>query len=284
MRQKPPTRHHFVPQLLLRHFTDADGRLWVFDKRAGLIQRRKTIDAFSENNLHKKIPLRGSPDIDLEFWLNSEIETPASPIIEKIINRVESGLLPNLSAPEKRTWARFFYTQFKRTPDALKKLIPVDAFDIKLDDAISKFEKQFRPLTESEKAGFRSPENRIQFRKNVWLDTLRMDGPEVERVLMNSGLLFAHINIPSKSFVIGSNPVIEFRPENGARIGSPGVEVWLPISSSVAITPTSLTSSEMIVKINDPSQVRKLNLAVLGQSTLIAGKSESLIRSLARPR
>ena len=29
------TRQHYVPQFLLRNFTDGEGRLWVFDKQTG---------------------------------------------------------------------------------------------------------------------------------------------------------------------------------------------------------------------------------------------------------
>lgn len=29
-KEHPPKRHHFIPQMMLRHFTDAEGRLWFW--------------------------------------------------------------------------------------------------------------------------------------------------------------------------------------------------------------------------------------------------------------
>ena len=58
----------------------------------------------------------------------------------------------------------------------------------------------------------------------------------------------------------GGKPVIKLTPPGETRLGQQGVEVWLPIASDVAVC------------------------AILRQSTLIAGRSEALIRSLVHAR
>lgn len=63
----------------------------------------------------------------------------------------------------------------------------------------------------------------------------------------------------------------------------PSVEVWLPIASDVAVTPSLNAGQEKLVPMIN-YDVKVLNAAIYEQSTTIAGCSEQLIKSLTTER
>jgi hypothetical protein len=67
-----------------------------------------------------------------------------------------------------------------------------------------------------------------------------------------------------------------------AELTDPSVEVWLPISSRVAVTPFELNTPEHIVTDADPKYFRLINEAVYGNSTIVAAQSQALLVSLVR--
>ena len=78
-----PKRQHYVPQMLLRRFTDEDGFLYWCN--GSKIQKSRPKQVFFENHLYTKYNDDGEVDVSVENHL-SIMEGSNSPIIEKIIN------------------------------------------------------------------------------------------------------------------------------------------------------------------------------------------------------
>ncbi|VAX18283.1 hypothetical protein MNBD_NITROSPINAE03-1360, partial [hydrothermal vent metagenome] len=109
-------RHHFVPKMLLKRFTDDDGYLYVFDKDQpkNNIERRSPKGVFWGPYFYTSRTVDGTKDTTLEDDF-SKLESDTDPIIKKIVRQARKGESPNLTEEEKKTWDRFFYTQWKRT-------------------------------------------------------------------------------------------------------------------------------------------------------------------------
>ncbi len=103
---------------------------------------------------------------------------------------------------------------------------------------------------------------------------------DVQAVLEGTGIALVVIRKANKSFVIGSRPVVKFTTHSETRLGHPEVELWLPIAHDVAICVIPGRGKEVVLTLDDDRKIRSFNLAVLGQSTMIAGRSEALVKSL----
>jgi len=146
--------------------------------------------------------------------------------------------------------------------------------------------KNKRPLTSREQQFINilsEPEQQNRLKQNVKVGALRIGGPLVLEALGNKGLGVARVMSAKKSFIIGSFPILKLTNDNRAHLSDPTVEVWLPIAHDIAITPFFTKGKEKLVSIDDRN-IRKLNEAITRQSTIIAGRSEKLIRSLISQR
>lgn len=95
-------RHHTVPQMLSKRFTDHDGKFHVYYKN-----RRKKYDYCTPNGVFWKPHFYtsrtadGKKDTTLEDDF-SKLESNTDPIIEKIVDAARVGKKPNLSDNEKK--------------------------------------------------------------------------------------------------------------------------------------------------------------------------------------
>ena len=89
---KDPKRHHFLPQMLLRRFTDAKGKLAYFTKlapAAGVIGG-KPKSLFAENHLYSVEQADGSRDVEFEKTF-AKLEGETEAILGKIVFDHASG-------------------------------------------------------------------------------------------------------------------------------------------------------------------------------------------------
>lgn len=91
------------------------------------------------------------------------------------------------------------------------------------------------------------------------------------------------LNKKSKSFVIGDIPVIRY-PSSETSLDSPEARLIYPVSWDVLIVWGLHDRDKELLFLSDDSYVRSLNETSLKQSNIIAGRSETLIRSLAHSR
>lgn len=278
-----PRRHHFIPQMLSKRFIDDSGYLYVFEKGNSnkRIDCRKPKGVFWKHHYYTSETDDGQKDTSLEEDY-SKLESDTSPVIEKIVNAARKGETPDLTEDEKTTWDRFFYTQWKRTPDNMEKVGIDEVFDSTLKETITEL-GAFRPLTNKEKKNFSNPECLARMKKNAQVDAQKINSSKILETLKNKGLSIAKIDYSNKSFIIGSLPIVKLTDGNRTLLSDPTVEVWLPIAHDIAVSPFFERGKEKVIPINT-YHVRRLNRLFFRQSNVIAGRSKELIRSLAFPR
>ena len=99
--------------------------------------------------------------------------------------------------------------------------------------------------------------------------------PRVIKILGASGLRIARIPRPNRSFVIGSYALalVTHRGRSHA---------WLPISHDVAVEPLpGRPWEEEMVELTQDDDIRAINETSFGLSSIVAARSERLLRSLA---
>lgn len=274
-----PAKDHFNPQFLLRHFADAEGRLYFFDKRIAerRVRRGSPASLFFHKHLYSTIEADGTKDRTLDVFYRG-IENESAPIIARIIEAARRRCTPALSLAEKEAWDLFLYNQWRRVPDCYSRFIPTRDEVLAL---IAKFERDVRPLTEAERAYWNQPEEIDRLRNNAAIDGLRLQGEMPLAYLAAKGLGIAVISRPNKAFVTGSFPVVKLTNPRTPALSHPSTELWLALSSEVAVTPWGNPGTETIVEIPSDRHIRAINEAVLRQSVTIAARSPELVASLA---
>ena len=156
-------------------------------------------------------------------------------------------------------------------------------FENRLEVAVADFERNFRPLTEEERLRIYSDAGKATIKQNAKVAALLDPGTLVLQELESRGLGVIRIRQADKSFVIGSFPIVKLLSADATGFTLP-TQVWFPISHDVAVTPAGRKGSEQFTVVRDEKFIRAINLAVAHQSAAIAGRSEALIASLAKPR
>lgn len=280
-----PKRQHYVSQMQLRRFTNAQGQLYFFSKRfpekGVLTSGPKKL--FHERHLNTRYDKEGVKDVSVELAF-AALEGQANRVIEKIVVAARNRLKPNLASNEKALWDLFFSYQWKRVPDLYRQTRIFDDLDDWLEEFLARYEATVRPLSDDERQAMQDPDVRNRIKQNAKVDATVTPSQEVLRILDQKGLCIAIISKPTKSFVIGSYPIVKLTHPGRAHLADPTVEVWLPIASDIAITPALSAGTEKLVEIKEDRHIRKINEATFKQSTMIAGRSKALIQSLAGSR
>lgn len=273
-----PKKHHFVPQMLLKRFCDDDGKLWYFNKRAPHIG---VASSFPQTIFYEKhfytLEEGGVKDTSLETYF-AQLESAANAVLEKICIAARAGRKPGLTTSEKKVWDLFFYFQWKRTPDSINSAMSYVEFEKSLAESVAEFEQRFRLLTEDERQRILSEAGKKRLRENVRVKAIGDPGSVVQTVLNNMGICIAVVHKPNKSFIIGSKPVVKLTPPDETRLGQPGVEAWLPIAADVAVCAIPERGREIVMTLDNDKWLRGFNAAILRESTLVAGRSEILIK------
>ena len=271
--------------MLLRRFVAPNGKLYAFNRNE---PGHKVFSAAPEKlfvgkHLYTETDSTGQKSDWLEKHF-AKLEGTTNPIIEKIVSAVRSGKMPGLTRNEKALLDLFLYYQWKRVPDFETSLDIFADFEDVLGRAVEKFERTCRALRGDERANLKNPETLARIKQSAKLKSLADPGQNVQQLLSRKGLAIAVIGRPNKSFIIGSQPVAKFTLPGRAHLSDPTVEIWLPIAHDVAITPAPQRGNETIAVIRDDKLIRHINTGICGQSTIIAGRSEALIKSLANMR
>lgn len=266
--------------MLLKNFCDESGNLWHFNKKAPKlgVKSGPPHSIFYETHLYT-LEERGLKDTSLETYF-SKLESSVNVIIDKICVAARKMKPPQLSAQEKGDWDQFFYFQWMRTPDTINSTVSDAEFEKWLVSSLDKFERVVRPLSDQERNDILAEQAKKRIRKNANVQAIANPAPLTQTALQGMGIAVAVLPKQKKSFVIGSRPVVKLTPPGETRLGQPGVEVWLPIAADVAVCMVPGKGTELVVPLNDDGQLRKLNMSILSQSTMIAGRSKALIHSL----
>ena len=114
-----PKRHHYIPRMLLKRFSNERGIFYVFDKRhpdKGL-HKRKLENLFVERHLYTQVDANGAKDVSVETEYLASLESKGSRLFNKLVFAARRGDAPSLTPVEKDIWKEFFYCQHMRVPE-----------------------------------------------------------------------------------------------------------------------------------------------------------------------
>ena len=275
-----PKRHHYVPEVILKRFTDEQGWLHIHSKHDCRTRPTRTKNAFCEGHLYSEELKDGikNPRVEIELaWLEGVI----NPILNKFEKAAQTGEKPNLSAFELLTWRFFVVVQWQRVPD-LHQTVATDLESAALlheilDEMSAKFPERI-----AEVEAMRAPQAMSRTIRNA-----RVRGiPEVSQRVMDAmstrGVAVLSITAPSKALIIGSRPVVQMAFRDGLTLMDEATEMWLPISSKVAVGAGKRDEAETVYFLDSHAAIRHLNLAIARQSTDFASRSAALTTSIAR--
>ena len=275
MNNQKRRNNHWIPVMLLNNFTDEDGNLYFFDRRSPKRRILKTTPKrlYVERDLYTQCDENGNRDDSAEC-LFAELERKTAPVLKKIIDATRAGKEPRLTSSERKTLDHYSYCQWGRVPDT--------AYSV-LDHSSKKrpFQEAARGLSYNELARFKKEVLVEGFVSNVTDPSER-----ILSFLGRKNLAFVIIRRKNKSFVIGSNPVLQVFPEHRVSGGRPKpfIAFWLPIAHDIAVAYGEGEGGLMEFK--EDRELRRFNKTVFDQSSAIAGRSDKLISSVAqlRPR
>ena len=287
-----PKWHHYVPEMLLKIFTDDDNNLHFCFLRSPeravikpcerIVKSANPKKLFAEKELYTQHGDHEEKDVSVEKSLANNLETKAAPVIKKIINSARANKLPGLTPREKDIWDAFFLIQSLRTPDVIDPI--VNKYPDWISEIIDEYEKEYGPPTEEEIKKVNDPRQIDKTKRNLRATTVTRLTSESRafQILQSRGLIVGIIRKPNKSFIIGSNPTAKFYRE----LSDPKAEWHLPIAHDITVThhDSFVSGQENLVEITGDHTVRGINEVVCNQSSLIAGRSCKLIASLARAK
>lgn len=262
-------RNHSVPRMLLKNFTDEDGKLYFFDRRFKEKRILKTTpDAlYRERDLYVVRDESGNMDDSAEERF-AEFERKTAPVFDKIIIAVRDVKDPALNSSERATLDRYIFFQWARVPDTSAPI---------LDRTLEKLS------LENPEIGDLSPRELSEFGKALNVESLVGDITEPRErtlsVLRNKSLAFAVIRRKNKSFVIGSTPVLQVFPTPSDSVPRAFTAMWLPLAHDVAVAYGEGKGG--LVEFTEDRELRRFNEDVFRQSRAIAGRSDKLLASLA---
>lgn len=276
-----PKRHHFVPKMLQKQFTNTEGGLWTFDHRrpAKGVWCGKMDALLLQGHLYSHVREDGSKDVELETWF-SHLESETAPIVEKIISQARNRKQPELTNIERECWDIFLYQQFRRVPDFYDALLTAEQHQAQIERFLDEYGKKVRQLTNKERSDLLDPASLSRGYRNLRVSSLKTGSDNVLEVIAGRGLAIVRIPNPEKSFVLGSRPVAKLTPPETNDLSDPRVELWLAIAPDVMVGVGPIDKREVIVDISDKN-VRLMNESICSQSSQVVGRSRELIASLS---
>lgn len=276
-----PKRHHYIPQMLSKHFANQEGKLYVYDKshpEKG-VQKWGPKDTFVRRHLYSQEEEDGTRDVSVETEFLEPQESEASPVIKKIISAARMEIVPELSAKEKRAFVTFFYYQLIRLPAVRNNFVG------EVSEVLTSYleaESRVRPLNYYEQALLVEGDARERHLKNASVNTLRSSpvGKETIDEIVKGSLCVAAIKRPkpNRSFIISDYPYIRLADRDLLYHDNRKIEIWLPLASDVAVALTPGRFNKLWV-MNDRKR-EALNQSLFSQSKVIAGCSYGLIESI----
>ena len=285
MGENRPRRHHFIPEMLLRNFRNDEGLLWVGDQRRESCYKASSKNVFVKSNLYSSHDyIQGIDSYEYERTL-SRIEGNASAAIASIIEQARNGRNPQLDSEDDEHLKEFVFALARRTPESQKRIFA--SSDREFDEVFESV------VTSCLTAGGLDVPERDWFERDLGLLKLKRtmrsnhcanfaagEHPvlqeQSERFSRETGWGVARICLSKRSFVIGSHGLTIVR-EGVSWKGS-----WLPLAHDVAIQMTACPGRGFRLCLDRRNDwiIKSINRATAAQSDVIAGRSESLVRSL----
>ena len=264
--------------MLLKHFVDDNDQLSFFERNEPSkgVRRQTPRTLFVKKHLYTFTDLVGNKDFSTEEFFN-DLETKNDPLICKIVENARNGLLPRLNLAERAIWDWFIMTLWKRLPDVCEEMMP----RLLADEGLRRRFRDCVGIAASK------PINLAAMRRFIWKEAWPRSLQERDQLMESEvlptlswmNLWVAVVPIGQAGLIVGSNPVIRI-PGNTPHLRDPETEVILALAHDVAVC-FNHSSQEAIYELK-PRDVRDFNRAVFDKSTIVAGRSNKQLRSLAK--
>ena len=271
-------RHHYIPQWLLRNFLDSSGKIYGFVKSnpSGGVFATTPKKLMVKKDLYALLGESGPARQAVEGRFSKK-ERREKEVADKIITAARNNAPPRLTPEERSICHCLHYGMWARTLDNMAENDEhKEPWDI--GGFLERYAKELNLNVHDMEVARKSLHDE-DYQKvtdhdaNVRAAAARPT-PVVIEALEGCGIRIARISKPNKSFVIGSYALAP------ARYRGEG-HVWLPISHDVAVEP-SPGGTETLVKLTRDHDIRAINEASFRQSSIVAARSEQLLRSLAK--
>ena len=272
MAKNKPKKQHFVPQMILKNFTDDDNLLRYFDKSTGEIEERTPKGTFWKRNLYTRRVNGGNwGDWDAEDKL-ATIENDAEPIFRTILDAAAIGIVPMLSPENQAICHRFYIYMVHRNPTRATEML----HEMGVDDII--YEAVCRALKQ---AGIPVPDRNVfdnaggfdeifeKLKHNNQASFSAGISPQIDRhiekFIANLSIFIGVAKDPATRLIIGDCGVTRDEEDENRAFG------WLPIAPNVAIS-VRPDSGKVHFLDMDVDQVQAVNDATWSQSNIVAAK------------
>lgn len=279
-----PKKHHYVPRLLLKNFADKKECLWIFRKQAlkqGVVSSNYEIPFF-ENHLYAIPKAGGKKDLTLEYKF-AKLESAIAPVVRHLCDEARNTKLAVLSRGDRKLWDDFFSAQTRRVPDYTRGRRFQHNYDDMVEEVVDGLQAEVgQTLHPKAREGVVEYLKSKDGRKTVTVGALGLPAKRIESALANSGLNVVRITRPNKSFVLGSDPIVNLSPNPIAISKSPQSENWLPIAPDIAICMTFDDPRNRFIELDDENAIRRINMAIFHKSSSVVATSDRLLGSLSK--
>jgi hypothetical protein len=278
-----PKKQHYVPQVYLKHFTDDDGFIHIYDKEKDEFRRQTPANTGYSKHFYT-VEVNGEKNYTIEKALALYVDTLYQPVMNKIINK------ETLTFEDKENLAVFVTFQYLRTPKQRKNYNRmVDDFYKRTSKIIFEMKKVHGLLKDLDPHEIDSLEDIVKNERFI------VAVPNEQSLLLMlefskemSAMLTCHnfiiIEASSKSEFVTSDHPYSMVKEN-----------WSPPWSGYGIVNTTKLfplSPRYLLMLKDPgdktmyyhlnkSQVRELNMTITSWSDrFLFSSNETLLRSL----
>ena len=277
-------RSHYIPQCVLRRFTDGNGKLHVHDKdRSG-----EGCFASGPNNLFVEKGLYGLSDRSKETDKNqlevlaSRYEAGFDDLVKQIETSISNHRLPRIheDGPNKRFLSSYFAFSIIRTPQR-KKDMQVSIPDM-TETLLNDYERDTsKTLDKETREKITLPDNLETMGSDGYIraniDTLLGKGMlKIRELLLQKDLRIVWVTDRS-ALVIGD--AVFVRSPEGIDLREPNAEIIFPVSGKLALAWGPFNDRWELPIGRDT--VRKINESMFRHSRVIASRAERLTKSLA---
>ena len=276
MSNKAPHRHHYVPRMVQRNFTNERGGLyfWRRGMAVGEVRSTKPSNLFVEDHLYTMIDKEGGRNHSIEHWFG-RLETLAAPFIQQFLNIVRHGMTPIMDPTYWDLWHIYNYHAQKRAVAWHTRFLTRDDLLAVMQQTATK--QQWREHLQAWEA---DPEDVEREMNNARIASQVHPMPDDLLEEFRSQGIVIYVAPSRTSFILGD--------EMGAsafissKLGAPGMHRvhFMPLAPDVAVG--YCTTRGVYIDHLEARDVRRMNEAMAKQSYLIAGRSRAQMASLSR--
>ena len=266
-RDKAARRHHFIPQFVLRSFTDDGDHLWFTwsDGRWGEPRRTGVKNIFLERDLYTTTERNGSTSDENEKALARK-ESHWSRAIESIWNHLDNGESEMIQEADTKLAVEYYLYAGFRSPERVNAVMrdaehsPKDVI-LRMNPGTKLDEEEFPVLEKNIKAILGSGQ----------ADSVK---EQIEELICTRGLGLYHLDSDNERFILGSCGIAT--PESD--------RFFVPVHPRLALFCTDYADGITILQENGDELVQKINNSLWTNSKQVAADSKELLEAVKTRR